>query len=74
MTNVNLSVEAEVDLLEITSFISAGDEAVARRFVYRLVELFDMLAELPEMGRKRDDLRRGLRSVNFNRYLVFYKR
>jgi toxin ParE1/3/4 len=25
------------------------------------------------MGRKRDDLKRGLRSINFNRYLVLYK-
>jgi toxin ParE1/3/4 len=73
MIDVILSIEAEVDLLEITSFISSGDEAIARRFVYGLMESLDLLSEYPEMGRKRDDLKRGLRSINFNRYLVLYK-
>mgnify|MGYP006381680409 CR=1 FL=1 len=73
MIDVILSIEAEVDLLEITSFISSGDEAIARRFVYGLMESLDLLSEYPEMGRKRDDLKRGLRSINFNRYLVLYR-
>jgi toxin ParE1/3/4 len=73
MTNVFLSVEAEVDVLEITGFISSGDEAVVRKFVGRLTEVLDSLAEHPEMGKRRDDLREGLRSISFNPYLVFYK-
>jgi toxin ParE1/3/4 len=73
MTEVFLSVEAEVDVLEITSFVSSGDEALVRKFVTRLTEVLDLLAEHPEMGRKRDDLRPGLRSVNFNPYIVIYQ-
>jgi hypothetical protein len=42
MIGVILSIEAEVDLLEITSFISSGDEAIARRFVYGLMESYQI--------------------------------
>ncbi len=73
MTTVFLSVGAEVDLLEITSFVSSGDEALVRKFVARFTEVLDRLAEHPEMGRRRDDLRPGLRSVSFNPYLVIYQ-
>jgi toxin ParE1/3/4 len=73
MTNVFLSVGAEVDLLEITSFVSSGDEVLVRKFVARFTEVLNMLAEYPEMGRKRDDLRPGLRSISFSPYLVIYQ-
>ena len=40
---------------------------MARRYVNRLLDLCDSLAELPERGAPRDDLSKGLRLLGFQR-------
>jgi hypothetical protein len=37
------------------------------------MEMCELLAEQPGMGRKRDDLRLGLQSFGVKDYLIFYR-
>ena len=63
---------AEADILEIGDCIADDSLAAADRWVDRLDEQFRVLASQPMMGRARDELAPGLRSLPFGRYVVFY--
>jgi toxin ParE1/3/4 len=64
---------AEEDLEEILSYLEEHSPPAAERFAVAFNERCRLLAELPEMGRRRDEIRPGVRSVVIERYVAFYK-
>lgn len=66
---------AQADLDEVWNYIftESGSETTADRALDFLGERFDVLAEWPRSGRRRDDLRRGYRSYAAGNYVVFYR-
>jgi len=70
-----LSPEAEAELDEIWWYIAreSGNPEIARRFVASLAERFYLLAEYPQLGRRRDDWRPGLRSFTAGNYVIVYR-
>lgn len=70
-----LAPTARRDLDDIWDYIyqESGREAAADRTIDMIVERFSLLAQWPRSGRRRDDLRRGLRSYAAGNYLIFYR-
>ena len=64
---------ALVDLLDMHDYITeqSGD-ARADTFIRRIEKKLVLAAEYPKTGRKRDELREGLRSLVIGRYGAFY--
>jgi toxin ParE1/3/4 len=67
-----VSPEAEGDLDEIEEYIGADNPLAATNFVKHLAEYFLQLTDNPGIGRKRDYLRTGLRSITKGDYLILY--
>lgn len=70
-----LSLRAEADLVEIGRYIAEDDPERARSFVIELRDFLKKVAARPYIGRSRDDLRNGLRSVPFvgYSYMIYYR-
>jgi toxin ParE1/3/4 len=69
-----LSLSAEHDLEEIFDYTVREfgiDQAIT--YVSDFEEVFASLAAHPELGRKRDEIRNGLRSFIKNRHIIFYR-
>jgi toxin ParE1/3/4 len=72
---LRLSSEAYADLQEIWDYIAEGNEDAADRVIDEIQAAFQKLLQMPDLGRTRDDLLPGLRSlVAFKPYVVFYQR
>jgi len=69
----NRKVKAELD--EIWSYIAteSGSTDIADRVVDAITDLFPQLGKHPQLGRPRDDLRPGLRSITTGSYVVVYR-
>lgn len=74
MKRCKFSPLARADLREIHDYIAERDADAALDFVTRLELVCENLATMPEQGRKRDELARGLRSFPVARYVIFYRR
>ena len=78
MSRYRLSRQAHADLDDIWSYIviEKNRPAAAKRVIERLFETFERLAEQPELGTRRDDLRPNLRVFcprkPAQNYLVFF--
>lgn len=72
MTAYRIAPDAEDDLDAISQYIARDNPPAALRWLDRVTELFERLAEQPGMGRARDDLRAGVRSFPHGEYLLFY--
>lgn len=71
---VNLSPEADEDLLEIWGYLAQEASArVADRQLREIDEACAMLKAWPYSGRKRDELIAGMRSVPVHPYILFYR-
>jgi toxin ParE1/3/4 len=70
---IRISDGARRDLIEIWSYIAKDSEDAADGVLDRLQEYFFLLARSPMMGRRRDDLRSGYRSVIAQSYVVLYR-
>ena len=66
---------AELDIVEIGDFISLDNPRRARSFILEMHEFMLRVAARPFVGRPRDDLRTGLRSVPFvgYPYTIYYR-
>jgi toxin ParE1/3/4 len=66
-------VKTEVD--EIWSYIAveSGSVDIADRVVDAITETFLQISRHPNLGRRRDDLRKGLRSIPSGSYVVVYR-
>jgi toxin ParE1/3/4 len=72
MVRVFKRPEAETDLEDIWWYIAQNNLLDADKFLDRLQEKLLKLAEFPQMGTSRDELRPSLRSFSAGNYLVFY--
>ncbi len=72
MARVSRRPQAEDDVLDIWSYIAEDSVVDADRWVDRLDERLMLWATQPTMGRVRDELSPGLRSLPFGRYVVFF--
>ena len=71
-----LAPEAESELDEIWLYVAreSGTTAVASRLIHTITEGLWLLAQRPQIGRRRDqDLRPGLRSFNVGDYVIIYR-
>jgi toxin ParE1/3/4 len=66
--------KAQADIVDIAAYTLAnwGDRQMAR-YVDNLHERFVGLAKHPEMGRRRDEIGRGYRSIVHGSHIVFYR-
>lgn len=70
-----LVFEARVacDLAEIQRFIGRDSPVDAERFIVRLEGQCRKIAMAPFLGRARDELGPGIRSLPFGRYVILYR-
>lgn len=70
-----ISADAEADLEEVWTYIAveSGSPDIARRFIETIAARFEVLAEHPQLGRQRNDLRQELRSHPVGNYVIFYR-
>lgn len=73
MPQLRFTENAERDLADIGNFIARDNPINAARFVARVEEHCQLLAAHPLLGRARDELVPGLRSLTFGRYVIFYR-
>jgi plasmid stabilization system protein ParE len=74
MKQAVISDKAQADLGELWLYIAQDSPAAADRFLDRIYGACRNLAERPGMGRRRNELGKGLRSFAIGSYLVFYRR
>lgn len=60
------------DFQEIHDYIAKDNAGAALQFVKRLHERCSELAQFPGIGRRRDDVRSGYRSITEGDYIIFY--
>ncbi|HLF94068.1 MAG TPA: type II toxin-antitoxin system RelE/ParE family toxin [Planctomycetota bacterium] len=73
MKDTRLSARAQADLEEIWVYIGQDSPAAADRFVERILQTCRTLARTPRIGRPREDLAPGLRSLPYEKYVIFYR-
>jgi toxin ParE1/3/4 len=72
--NHDISPAADQDLSEIFDYTEENygtSQAIA--YLEELYHVFTELGSTPGMGRKRDEIRRGLRSFPKNSHMIFYR-
>jgi len=72
MPQPHIAERAESDLQDIWDYVSADSVERADRLIENIRAKAAVLAEFPRMGRPRDDLLPGLRSLPFGDYVIFY--
>lgn len=72
MARVRFARAARTDLKDISAYIASDNPAAASHFTDRVLKKCALLAEYPAIGRLRPDLKPGLRSSPFERYVIFY--
>lgn len=72
MLELEISPEAENDLLDTWLYIAEDQPINADRYLDKLQEKAQKLAEFPDLGRDRPELAEGLRSFPVDRYNLYY--
>jgi toxin ParE1/3/4 len=73
MARVFKRPRAEQDLMNLWLYLAeAADPALAERYLLDLDDELSKIAPFPESGRARDELSPGLRSLPFDRLVLFY--
>lgn len=62
MKRIVLSPTARSDLVKIREYIASENKRAANRIIREITARFDLLLKFPESGRRRDELKKGLRS------------
>jgi toxin ParE1/3/4 len=73
MARITRRPQAEADILEIWDYIAEDSALEADRWVDRLDEKIALWATQDLMGRERNELGSGIRSLPFGRYVVFFE-
>jgi toxin ParE1/3/4 len=73
MPTVLRTSQAHLDLVEIAFRIAEENPAAADRWLDLVNEKCRLLAQMPELGRKRPDLAPGLRGLPVGNYVIFYR-
>jgi len=63
---------AETDLDDLWWYIAQDNPDAADRFLDKIEERCQALAQFPHMGLSRDELLPSLRSLPIGKYLIFY--
>jgi len=72
MNDYEVSPLADADLKSIWDYIATDAPESAAAFHSELVAKFELIADHPYVGRARDDVKRGLRSIPAGAYVVYY--
>lgn len=70
---VNRRVRVELDEIWFYIATESGSIDAADRAVDAITDTFPQLGKHPQLGRPRDDLGRGLRSITTGSYVVIYR-
>jgi toxin ParE1/3/4 len=70
MPQASISISAEADLAEIWTYIARDNPDLFIDSIYWLYR--KERASNPHLGRVREELSQGLRSLVFERYVIFY--
>lgn len=70
---LRLTPKARSDLRQIWTYIAQDNLQGAERVLERINEVFQLLVEQPEAGRRRDELGDGLRSFATRTHVIFYE-
>ena len=73
MLSVVRTDQAETDLAEILDSLEERSPQAAERLATAIDDRCTLLSQLPLMGRPREELGPGLRSVVIERYVLFYR-
>lgn len=74
MSRARVSRDAKADLDETWLYVAQRDGVeAAQRHIERLTSKFALLAGMPEMGRRRDELKPGIRSHPVGDYIIYYR-
>ena len=70
-----LAPEAQTDIDEIAYyvFVQSGSREIAERLLESIYSQFALLDIYPRAGRRRNDLRPGIRSLAVGEYVVLYQ-
>jgi toxin ParE1/3/4 len=68
-----LTQRALYNLAEANEEIPAGSRRVARQFLIRVIEVFELLCSNPELGQCRPELKTGLRSFPLLACVIYYR-
>ncbi|MEK6409009.1 MAG: type II toxin-antitoxin system RelE/ParE family toxin [Acidobacteriota bacterium] len=72
MKRLVLSPTARSDLMNIRVYIASENKPAANRVIREIKARFKTLLSFPESGRRRGELKKGLRSLPVKKYVVFY--
>ena len=72
MLELEISPEAENDLLDTWLYIAEDQPINADRYLDKLQEKAQKLAEFPDLGRDRPELAERLKSFPVDRYNLYY--
>lgn len=67
------NVQAARDLLEIWVYVAEQDAQAADRLLDKIDNACQALADMPGMGRQRNELLAGLHSFPVGSYLIYYR-
>jgi toxin ParE1/3/4 len=73
MLSVVRTDQAETDLAEILDYAEERSPQAAERLARAIDDTCTLLSQLPLMGRTREELSPGLRSVVIEQYVLFYR-
>jgi toxin ParE1/3/4 len=73
MTTLRISEPAKEDLLEIYQHIAQENPAAAERLLRTFQEKFELLLKFPNIGRERNEMIVGLRSLPVGKYIILYQ-
>jgi toxin ParE1/3/4 len=74
MAVIITSAQAELDLLEIWLYISEDSPVNADRFLDKINNTAQRLAEFNDMGVERPELADNLLSFPLDRYVIYYRK
>jgi len=73
MLPVNRTDRAKTDLAEILDYLEERNPSAAVKLAAKVDAICRLLGQFPGMGRARDELMPGLRSVVVGSYVLFYR-
>ena len=73
MDRVDKLPTARSDLMDIWQYIADDSPEDADRFLDTLEEKMSLLADNPEMGKRKEELAEGLRGFPVGNYMIFYR-
>ncbi|WP_332686397.1 type II toxin-antitoxin system RelE/ParE family toxin [Bosea sp. (in: a-proteobacteria)] len=65
--------QAEADIAEIAIYIAYDSKAAAQRWTEAIFRQCERLADMPELGVARDEIRPGLRMMPAGNYILLYR-